>query len=72
MRSAILDDFVIYLQKHEFDIGIMEDNPINFTQVKQSSNSQKWIDAMNEEMKSIRDNGVWDLVKLPEGAKPIG
>ena len=27
---------------------------------------------MNEEMKSMRDNGIWDLVKLPEGAKPIG
>ena len=71
-RSAIPDDYVVYLQEHEFDIGIVEDDPINFTQVKQSSNSQKWIDAMNEEMKSMRDNGVWDLVKLPEGAKPIG
>ena len=71
-RSAIPDDYVIYLGEYEFDIGIVEDDPINFTQVKQSSNSQKWIDAMNEEMKSMRDNGVWDLVKLPEGLKPIG
>ncbi|RVW88213.1 Retrovirus-related Pol polyprotein from transposon TNT 1-94 [Vitis vinifera] len=41
-------------------------------QVKQSSNSEKWIEAMKEEMKSMKDNGVWDLVELPEGIKPIG
>ena len=27
---------------------------------------------MNEEMKSVHDNDVWDLVRLPEGLKPIG
>ena len=39
----------------------MEDDPINFRQTIESSNSQKWIDAMNEEMKSMKDNDVWDL-----------
>ena len=50
----------------------MEDDPINFRQAMESFNSQKWIDAMNEEMKSIKDNDVWDLVPLLEDAKPIG
>ncbi|CAM8962801.1 unnamed protein product [Rhodiola kirilowii] len=27
---------------------------------------------MNEEFKSMQDNKVWELVPLPEGAKPIG
>ena len=27
---------------------------------------------MNEEIKSMKDNDVWDLVPLPEGVKPIG
>lgn len=27
---------------------------------------------MNKEYKSLQDNKVWDLVPLPEGAKPIG
>jgi hypothetical protein len=71
-RSAISSDYIVFLQEHEFDIGIMEDDPINFQQVKQSANCQKWIDAMNEEMKSMKDNDVWELVKLPEGVKPIG
>ena len=71
-RNAIPDDYIVFLQEHEFDIGIVEDDPINFHQVKQSSNSEKWIDAMNDELKSMKDNDVWDLVELPEGTKPIG
>ncbi|KAG8501211.1 hypothetical protein CXB51_003325 [Gossypium anomalum] len=50
----------------------MEDDPINFHQAMKSSNSQKWIDAMKDEYKSMQDNKVWELVPLPEGAKPIG
>ena len=71
-RSAIPDDYVVFLQEHEVDIGMMEDDPINLRQAMESSNSQKWIDAMNEEIKSMKDNDVWDLVPLPKGAKPIG
>jgi len=38
----------------------------------QDSNSEKWIEAMNEEYKSMQDKKVWELVPLPEGVKPIG
>nr|KYP60323.1 Retrovirus-related Pol polyprotein from transposon TNT 1-94 [Cajanus cajan]KYP60344.1 Retrovirus-related Pol polyprotein from transposon TNT 1-94 [Cajanus cajan] len=71
-RSAIPDDYIVFLQEHEVGIGLMEDDPIIFHQAMESSNSQKWIDAMNEEIKSMRDNDVWDLVPLLEGVKPIG
>ena len=71
-RSAIPDDYIVFLQEHEFDIGVVEDDPINFHQVEQSSNFQKWIDAMKDEMKSIKDNNIWDLIKLPKGVKHIG
>ena len=27
---------------------------------------------MKDEMKSIKDNEVWDLVEFPKGVKPIG
>ena len=50
----------------------MEGDPFNFHQAMQDSNSKKWIDAMNEEYKSMQDKQVWDLVPLPEGKKPIG
>ena len=71
-RNAIPDDFIVFLQEHDGDNGIMEDDPINFQQAMHDSNSQKWIEAMNEEYKSMQDNKVWELVPLPEGAKPIG
>ncbi|CAJ2644109.1 unnamed protein product [Trifolium pratense] len=71
-KCPISDDYVIFLQEHEDDIGLIEDDPINFSQAMRSSNSLKWIDAMNDEMKSMTDNDVWDLIKLPEGKKPIG
>ena len=49
----------------------MEDDPINFRQAMESSKSQKWIDAMNEEIKSMKDNDVWALVPFPKGTKSI-
>ncbi|RDX78767.1 hypothetical protein CR513_40905, partial [Mucuna pruriens] len=71
-RHAIPDDYIVFLQEHEDDIGLTKDDPINFCQAMQSSNSKKWIDSMKDELKSIQDNGVWDLVELLEGVKPIG
>ena len=71
-RSAISKDYVAFLQEHEFDIGMMEDDPLSLRQALESVNSQKWIEAMNEEMKSMYDNKVWDIVPLPKGLKPVG
>ena len=71
-RSAMPDDYIVFLQEHKFDIGVGEDDPINFRQAQESSKSQEWIDAMNEEIKSMKDNDVWDLVPLLESVKPIG
>ncbi|RDY03242.1 hypothetical protein CR513_13214, partial [Mucuna pruriens] len=65
-RHAILDNYIVFFQEHEDDIGLIEDDPINFCQVMQSSNSQKLIDAMKDEMKSVQDNDTWDLIELPE------
>ena len=55
-RSAIPDDYVVFLQEHEENNGMMEDDPINIHQAMQDSNSEKWIEAMNEEYKSMQDN----------------
>ncbi|RDX74966.1 hypothetical protein CR513_45205, partial [Mucuna pruriens] len=61
-----------FLQEHEDGIGLIKDDPINFCQAMQSSNSQKWIDAMKDELKSMQDNDVWGIVKLLECVKSIG
>ena len=34
--------------------------------------SSKWLEAMEDEMKSMKINGVWNLETIPKGAKTIG
>ncbi|GKF93042.1 hypothetical protein Tco_0279761 [Tanacetum coccineum] len=34
--------------------------------------SKKWLDAMNVEMQSMKDNDVWVLVELPPNARTVG
>ncbi|KAL0287277.1 UNVERIFIED_CONTAM: Copia protein [Sesamum angustifolium] len=67
-RSALPDDYIVFLQEHEVDIGT-KDDPINFHQAMECSNSQKWIDAMNEEIKSMKDNDVWEFVLVAKRYK---
>ena len=70
-RSTIPNDYGVYLQEHNFDISDDSD-PVTYEEAKSSSHSNFWLDAMEDEMKSMASNGVWDLVKLPYGSKPIG
>ena len=67
-RSGVPNNYMVFLQEHEVDIGVMEDDPINFRQAMQSFNYQKWTNAMNKEMKSMKNNDVWNLIPLPEDA----
>ncbi|KAJ9560006.1 hypothetical protein OSB04_005166 [Centaurea solstitialis] len=69
-RNAISKDYVCYLQESDFDIGIMKD-PVSYSQAIASDNSEKWIDAMNDELKSMADNQVWDLTQLSDGHKAV-
>jgi len=43
---------VVHLQESDFDIGINKD-PVSLSQAIKSDDSNKWIAAMNEEMKSM-------------------
>ena len=70
--TQILNRLSIYLQEHEADLEIKENDLINLQQALQSFNAHKWIDAMNEEVKSMHNNDVWDLVQILEGLKHIG
>lgn len=57
-RSAISDYYIVFLQEHEHGIGLTENDLIYVRQAMQSCNSQRWIDAMNEDIKSMKDNDV--------------
>ena len=64
MRSTIPDDYVVFLHEHEENNDMMEDDLVNFHQAMQDSNSEKWIEAMNAEYKSMQDKKVWELAWL--------
>ena len=69
-KSTIFNDYVVYLQESEFDLGI-DNDPVLFSQAISNDNSDKWINAIKDELKSMEHNEVWDLVELPKGCKRI-
>jgi len=55
----MLDDYVVFLQENEDpNNGVMEDDPITVRQAIHDPNSEKWIEVMREEYKSMQDNKV--------------
>ncbi|KAL6329425.1 hypothetical protein AAG906_018064 [Vitis piasezkii] len=70
-RLAILSDYVVYLQKSNYNIKAENDLDF-FSQAMSCKESELWYNAMKDEMSSMRCNNVWDLVELPNGAKAIG
>ena len=50
----------------------MEGDPTSYEEAMRSVHSSKWLEAMEDEMKSMNSNGVWDLEDIPKGAKTIG
>ncbi|KAE8655249.1 hypothetical protein F3Y22_tig00117034pilonHSYRG01568 [Hibiscus syriacus] len=55
-----------------FALIVSSDDPINFHDAVTSQENDKWMAAMVEEMESLNHNRTWELVRLPEGKKPIG
>ena len=70
-RSAIPNDYVVYLQECDYNIGA-ENDPESFSQAMSCKESELWYNVMKDEMSSMKCNDVWDLVELPNGAKTIG
>lgn len=48
------------------------DEPNSISDAMKSPESEKWWSAMKEEVKSLMDNDVYDLVELPAGRKAVG
>ena len=70
-RSAIPDDYIVYLQEHEFDVGTSSES-VTFQEAMNSPQSVLWMDAMKDELNSMSQNKIWELVELSKGCKPIG
>ena len=70
-RLTISDDYIVYLQKHEYDVGDVSDLT-TYKEAIVSPRSDFWIDAMKDEMTSMSHNKVWSLVDFPDDCRPIG
>ncbi|CAI7888337.1 unnamed protein product [Closterium sp. NIES-54] len=49
----------------------MPGEPATLKEALESSDAEEWKKAMESELKSIEENGTWELVELPEGCKAI-
>jgi hypothetical protein len=61
-RSAITDDYEVY-EIEEFQMG---DDPTSFEEAMRNDHSSKWLKAMEDEMKSMSTNKVWELEIIPK------
>ncbi|GJW94157.1 retrotransposon protein, putative, ty1-copia subclass [Tanacetum coccineum] len=61
----------LYIDAKEHELGDLG-KLANYKAILLDLESKKWLDAMNVEMQSMKDNDVWELVELPPNARTIG
>nr|GEV57220.1 hypothetical protein [Tanacetum cinerariifolium] len=61
----------LYIDVEEHELGDLGE-PANYKAAFLDPESDKWLNAMNMEMQSIKDNEVWVFVKLPPNGKTVG
>jgi hypothetical protein len=61
-RSAISDDYEVYVSE---EIQ-MDGDPTSFEEAMRSAYSSKWLEAMEDEMRSMSINKAWDLEEIPK------
>ena len=49
-----------------------ESDPYTYEEAMNDIDAHHWAQAMKFELDSMYSNQVWDLVKVPNGIKPIG
>jgi hypothetical protein len=49
----------------------MEGDPTSYEEAMTSPHSSKWVEEMEDEMKSMSSNNVWGLEEIPKGAKIV-
>ncbi|GJV48244.1 retrotransposon protein, putative, ty1-copia subclass [Tanacetum coccineum] len=66
-----LDRLCLNIEVEEHSLGDLYE-PTNYKDAMLDPESDKWLDAMNSEMQSMKDNQVWRLVDLPPNCKTVG
>ena len=49
-----------------------ETDPYSYEEAMNDIDAHHWVKAMKFELDSMYSNQVWDLVKVPNGIKPVG
>ena len=63
---------IVYISEEHVSKGFqIEGDPTSFEEAMRSAHSSKWLEAMQDEMRSMSTNDVWNLEKIPKGAKTI-
>ncbi|GKA13286.1 hypothetical protein Tco_0692932 [Tanacetum coccineum] len=65
------DRYGYYVDVEEYELGDF-DEPPNYIAALAHPESDKWLEAMNTEMQSMKDNQVWILVELPPNGQTVG
>ncbi|GJT94395.1 retrotransposon protein, putative, ty1-copia subclass [Tanacetum coccineum] len=65
------DRMCLYIDAEEHELGDLGE-PANYKAALLDPESDKWLNAMNVEMQSMKDNKVWVLVELPPNGKTVG
>jgi hypothetical protein len=64
--SRMYDAFV-----SSVSLSTNDDEPLCYQEAVKGSNSDKWKEAMKDEMKALERNATWDLVELPREKKTV-
>nr|GEV34224.1 hypothetical protein [Tanacetum cinerariifolium] len=65
------DRLCLYIDAEEHELWDLGE-PANYKAALLDPESKKWLDAMNVEMQSMKDNDVWVLVELPPNTRTVG
>ncbi|GJR03258.1 retrotransposon protein, putative, ty1-copia subclass [Tanacetum coccineum] len=65
------DHMCLYIDAEKHELGD-HNEPANYKAILLDPESEKWLDDMNVEIQSMKDNEVWGLVDLSPDGKTVG
>ncbi|GKE19840.1 retrotransposon protein, putative, ty1-copia subclass [Tanacetum coccineum] len=68
--SQAPDRYGFYVDVEEYKLGDLNELP-NYNTALSDPESDKWLEAINIEMQSMKDNQVWVLVDLPSNGRTV-
>jgi hypothetical protein len=72
IRARRATDKLNLLITEEHHILLMQnDVPLTYIEAMMGPDSEKWLEAMESELKSMHDNQVWNLVDQIDDVRPV-